>query len=159
LRKTNVRPQVVGEPKVKFQVKHILFHIKIQCTVEKTSEERIMKFDEIKTKVTDFCRKVGKRNFIIFGAVALTVVAIAVNVAVFSQRDKGYDYDQSAGMDPGTTNTTPDTTPKEAHPPAGILRHHKDNSSIARYVWLPIQWEGDHPVIRWHSSWRWEDFL
>ena len=72
-----------------------------------------MKFDEIKTKVTDFCRKVGKRNFIIFGAVALTVIAIAVNVAVFSQRDKGYDYDQSAGMDPGTTNTTPDTTPKE----------------------------------------------
>lgn len=72
-----------------------------------------MKFDEIKTKVKDFCRKVGKRNFIIFGAVALTVVAIAVNVAVFSQRDKGYDYDQSAGMDPGTTNTTPDTTPKE----------------------------------------------
>lgn len=72
-----------------------------------------MKFDKVKTKVADFCRKVGKRNFIIFGAVALTVVAIGVNVAIFSTKDDGYDYDQSAGMDAGTADTTPDTTPAE----------------------------------------------
>ena len=72
-----------------------------------------MKFDKVKTKVADFCRKVGKRNFIIFGAVALTVVAIGVNVAIFSTKDDGFDYDQSAGMDAGTADTTPDTTPQE----------------------------------------------
>lgn len=72
-----------------------------------------MNFNNVKTKVTDFCRRVGKRNFIIFGAVALTVVAIAVNVAIFSAKDDGYDYDKSAGMDAGTAaDTTPDTTPQ-----------------------------------------------
>ena len=66
-----------------------------------------MKFDDLKTKVTDFCRKVGKRNFIIFGAVLLTVVAVGVNLLIFSgNKDDGYDYDQSAGMDAGTTDTT-----------------------------------------------------
>ena len=70
-----------------------------------------MKFDQIKTKAADFCRKVGKRNFIIFGAVALTVVAIGVNVAIFSAKDDGYDYDQSAGMDAGTADTISDSTP------------------------------------------------
>lgn len=70
-----------------------------------------MKFNQVKTKVADFCRKVGKRNFIIFGAVALTVVAIGVNVAIFSSKDDGYDYDQSAGMDAGTVDTTPDSSP------------------------------------------------
>ena len=72
-----------------------------------------MNFDKAKTKVKDFCRKVGKRNFIIFGAVALTVIAISVNVAIFSTKDDGYDYDKSAGMDAGTADTAPDTTPVE----------------------------------------------
>ncbi len=73
-----------------------------------------MKFDNVKTKVTDFCRRVGKRNFIIFGAVVLTVVAVAVNVAVFSVKDDGYNYDQSAGMDAGTgAEPTPETTPQD----------------------------------------------
>lgn len=72
-----------------------------------------MNFDNVKTKVTDFCRRVGKRNFIIFGAVVLTVVAVAVNVAVFSSKDDGYNYDQSAGMDAGTgAETVPETTPQ-----------------------------------------------
>lgn len=71
-----------------------------------------MKFDKFKTGFTNFCRRVGKRNFIIFGAVLLTVVAIGVNVAIFSSRDDdGYDYDQSAGMDAGTAETLPDTAP------------------------------------------------
>ena len=57
------------------------------------------------------------------------------------------------------TNYVPDTSPKEVHPPAGKLGYHPFNTSIARYVWLPIQWKDDKPVIRWYSSWRWEDFL
>ena len=29
---------------------------------------------------------------------------------------------------------------------------------ISRYVWLPIEWEGDQPVIRWYDEWKVEDF-
>ena len=74
-----------------------------------------MKLDNLKTKFTDFCRRVGKRNFIIFGAVLLTVVAVGVNLLIFAgNKDDGYDYDQSAGMDAGTVDTAPDTTPSDA---------------------------------------------
>lgn len=33
-----------------------------------------------------------------------------------------------------------------------------ENTAIADYVWLPIRFEGDKPVIHWLDSWRWEDF-
>lgn len=69
-----------------------------------------MKLDNFKEKFTDFCRRVGKRNFIIFGAVLLTVVAVGVNLIIFAgNKDDGYDYDKSAGMDAGTADTSPDT--------------------------------------------------
>jgi hypothetical protein len=29
---------------------------------------------------------------------------------------------------------------------------------MAGYVWLPIEWEGDKPVIRWKDEWRLEDY-
>ncbi len=28
------------------------------------------------------------------------------------------------------------------------------NTSVADYVWLPIEWDNDKPVIRWQSEWR-----
>ena len=36
-----------------------------------------------------------------------------------------------------------------------------DNSNTARanYVWLPIRFEGDLPIIDWKSEWRIEDYL
>ena len=65
-----------------------------------------MKFDSFKTNFSNFCRRVGKRNFIIIGAVVLTVAVVAVNLVMFSNRqDDGFDYSQSAGMDSGNTNT------------------------------------------------------
>ncbi len=65
-----------------------------------------MKFDNFKAKFSDFCRRVGKRNFIIMGAVVLTVAVVAVNLVIFSNRnDDGFDYDQSAGMNVGTADT------------------------------------------------------
>lgn len=71
-----------------------------------------MKLDNFKTKFTEFCRRVGKRNFIIFGAVLLTVVAVGVNLLIFAgNKDDGFDYGQSAGMDAGTADTAPDTSP------------------------------------------------
>ena len=32
------------------------------------------------------------------------------------------------------------------------------NTSIADYVWLPIQFDGDKPYIKWYDSWKIEDF-
>ena len=71
-------------------------------------------FTPIATTVRATAPKIIKLRlptFIIFEAVALTVVAIGVNVAIFSSKDDGYDYDQSAGMDAGTVDTTPDSAP------------------------------------------------
>ncbi|MET0375350.1 MAG: family 43 glycosylhydrolase [Rhizorhabdus sp.] len=31
------------------------------------------------------------------------------------------------------------------------------NTSISRYVWLPLSFEGGHPQIRWHDEWRISD--
>ena len=58
-----------------------------------------MKFENFSEKFKAFCSKVGKRNFIIFGAVLLIGAAIVVNFLVMSaQNGDGYDYDASAGM-------------------------------------------------------------
>ncbi len=71
-----------------------------------------MKFDNFKTKFSDFCRRVGKRNFIIMGAVVLTVAVVAVNLVIFSNKeDDGFNYDQSAGMDAGTADTSDQNLP------------------------------------------------
>ena len=71
-----------------------------------------MKMVQLKEKVKAFCSRVGKRNFIIIGAVVLIAAAVAINVAVFSRaQNDGFDYDQSAGMDGSNMNT--DTKPPE----------------------------------------------
>ncbi len=63
-----------------------------------------MKFENIKEKVKNFCVKVGKRNFIIFGALALIIGAVAINLVVFSQKDDDkHDYDSPSGMTPDTS--------------------------------------------------------
>ena len=65
-----------------------------------------MKMLQFKEKVKTFCSRVGKRNFVIIGAVVLIAAAVAINVAVFSRaQDDGFDYDQSAGMDGSNLNT------------------------------------------------------
>lgn len=61
-----------------------------------------MKMDQFKEKIKTFCRRIGKRNFVIIGSVVLIAAAIAINVAIFSGgKTDGFDYDQSAGMDGG----------------------------------------------------------
>lgn len=70
-----------------------------------------MKMDQMKEKVKAFCSRVGKRNFIIFGAVVLIVSAVIVNLVILSGKDdEGYPYDQSAGMSSqDTTQVNADT--------------------------------------------------
>jgi hypothetical protein len=53
----------------------------------------------------------------------------------------------------------PDTSPRKAAPLPGIEQRHRENTSISRYVWLSIEWQGDKPVIRWRKSWRPEDLV
>ena len=54
--------------------------------------------------------------------------------------------------------TKPDRSPKSEGALPQKLLTHIENTSIARYVWLPIEWNGEKPTIRWHSEWRIEDF-
>ena len=57
--------------------------------------------------VKEFFQKIGRRNLVIAGAVALIVTAVAVNWVIFSGDggNDGYQYDASAGMNTnyGTT--------------------------------------------------------
>lgn len=62
-----------------------------------------------------------------------------------------------AGMERHFKDYKPDESPKEVHPLPGVESKHSENTSISRYVWLLIEWEGDKPVIRWRKEWRMED--
>ena len=76
----------------------------------KNSKENIMKFDDLRSKVTGLCKRIGKRNFIIMGAVVLVLAAVGVNLAIFSMNgDDGYDYGQGSGMEAGA-NKVPEET-------------------------------------------------
>lgn len=48
-------------------------------------------------------------------------------------------------------------TPEEQHL-MGALGGLSVNTSQARYVWLPIRFEGDRPVIDWRSEWTLDDY-
>ena len=70
-----------------------------------------MKTENLKENIKLFCRRVGKRNFIIFGAAVLILAAVAINLVVFANDEgDGYDYDQSAGM---SGNDVGATTPAD----------------------------------------------
>ena len=58
----------------------------------------IMKMENLKDKFKVICIKVGKRNFIIAGAVLLIAAAVCINWMVFSTKDDGFDYGTGAGM-------------------------------------------------------------
>ena len=72
--------------------------------------------------VKQFFEKIGKRNLVIAGAVALIVTAVAVNWIIFrdDEGDDGFKYDASAGMstDYGTTLNT-GTVGDETSKPTG----------------------------------------
>ena len=62
-----------------------------------------------------------------------------------------------SGMQRHFKDYKPDTEPKEIRSVPGELQKHNENTYQSRYVWLPIEWEGDKPVIRWQKEWRPED--
>ena len=48
--------------------------------------------------------------------------------------------------------------PNEETPDFHTRHYTRKDTSIADYVWLPVEFEGEVPVIRWYDEWRWEDF-
>ena len=46
---------------------------------------------------------------------------------------------------------------REAMPLPETEQRHKENTAASSYVWLPIEWQGEKPVIRWQKEWRLED--
>lgn len=46
----------------------------------------------------------------------------------------------------------PDRTP-QTQGVTGKLLHHIENTACSRYVWLPVEWQGEKPVIRWRDEW------
>ena len=62
-----------------------------------------------------------------------------------------------SGMERHFREYTPDTEPKEITSVPGVLQKHNENTCRSRYVWLPIEWEGEKPIIRWRKEWRIED--
>ena len=63
-----------------------------------------------------------------------------------------------SGMERHFKDYRPDTSPREAAPLPGVLQKHSENTCRSRYVWLPIEWEDEKPVIRWRKEWKTEDF-
>lgn len=59
-----------------------------------------------------------------------------------------------SGMQRHFKDYKPDTSPKEITSVPGTLQKHSENTYLSRYVWLPIEWEGEKPVIRWQKEWR-----
>jgi hypothetical protein len=61
------------------------------------------------------------------------------------------------GMERHFKNYKPDTSPKEASPLPGKKIRHYENTRLSNYVWLPVEWQDEKPVIRWRNEWRFED--
>ena len=67
-----------------------------------------MKIENVKEKITAFCRKVGKKNMVIAGAFVVLVAVLVAALAVFGgSGDKGFDYSQGTGLTPNSTDKAP----------------------------------------------------
>lgn len=64
-----------------------------------------------------------------------------------------------SGIEKRYKNYKPDYSPQEIKPLPGVEQKHSENAYKSRYVWLPIEWEGDMPLIRWKKEWRIEDYI
>lgn len=59
-----------------------------------------------------------------------------------------------SGMERHFRNYIPDDSPKENTPLPETLQRHRENTCRSRYVWLPLEWKGEKPVLRWQREWR-----
>ncbi len=73
-----------------------------------------MTFGEVGAKTKKFFAKIGKKNLIIIGAVALIGVAVCLNLALFSDDDDGYTYSGGNGMENELESTKSPTSDDSA---------------------------------------------
>lgn len=59
-----------------------------------------------------------------------------------------------SGMERHFKAYKPDRTPKEPVPLPGKEQKNIENTCKSRYVWLPVEWEGEKPLIRWKDEWE-----
>lgn len=59
----------------------------------------------------------------------------------------------------GFKDYVPDLSPRTSQPLAGVECRHYENTCESRYVWLPVEWDDDKPVLRWYDEWRIEDLI
>lgn len=59
-----------------------------------------------------------------------------------------------AGMERHFKDYVPERSALEVKPLPGVEQKHNENTWKADYVWLPIEWEGEKPVLRWQDEWR-----
>lgn len=48
----------------------------------------------------------------------------------------------------------PDLSVRNTHTLPGKEVRRREKTALSRYVWLPIEWEGEKPVIRWQREWK-----
>ena len=60
-----------------------------------------MKMEKAKDKFASFCRKIGKKNFVIGAAFVMVAAALIIGISVYNRTDGGFDYSQGVGMQPG----------------------------------------------------------
>lgn len=59
-----------------------------------------------------------------------------------------------AGMERHFKDYIPNREALEDCPLPGVEQKHSENTWKSNYVWLPIEWEGEKPVLRWRDEWR-----
>lgn len=59
-----------------------------------------------------------------------------------------------SGMERHFRDYTPDLSPKAPVPLPETESKHGENTCNSRYVWLPVDWQGDKPVLRWRGEWN-----
>lgn len=63
------------------------------------------------------------------------------------------------GMERHFRDYKPIISPQNTTKMSGVETVHKENTYKSRYVWLPIEWQGEKPVIRWYKEWKLKDFI
>ncbi|MFU8946194.1 family 43 glycosylhydrolase [Mycetocola zhadangensis] len=66
-------------------------------------------------------------------------------------------FDSVAAMAQGAPR--PEMTPEQAASMGAIMAAGMgENTAIADYVWLPIRFDGEHPIILWRDEWSLDEF-
>lgn len=59
-----------------------------------------------------------------------------------------------SGMERHFKDYVPNREALEGRPLPGVEQKHNENTWKSNYVWLPIEWNVEKPVLRWQDEWR-----